>query len=218
VFDARSSLIAAAVLIFGLVVLIILYLYLNAWRKTTAKLIEDNLRRTGRLPGGYHEVTAKVRVGTRGALAGGGGSAGGELTLSGPGVVTTGQISEDYVAKLDGHPVTVTWTAEGHGRLSTPSGPTTKLTTSAPGIVHIKGEYNGKDVAVDVVSLDNLASEGKVPLIGGGYGGITIAILAVTVAAALTVLNLLPGAVLATLLGTVVSYFFVQRSSSDPSK
>jgi hypothetical protein len=61
-----------------------------------------------------------------------------------------------------------------------------------------------------VAAIDPAGSPGSLPLVGAGYGGVIVAIVAVTIAATITALGLLDGAALATLLGTVVAYFFVQ--------
>ena len=55
------------------------------------------------------------------------------------------------------------------------------------------------------------------PLIGGAYGGITVAITGLTIAGMLTALDKLDGAALAALLGSIVGYFFVGRANGDGS-
>lgn len=48
------------------------------------------------------------------------------------------------------------------------------------------------------------------PLFGAGYGGMTIAIVALTLASAATFYGVLDGAALVALAGAVVGYFFVE--------
>jgi hypothetical protein len=123
---------------------------------------------------------------------------------------------------VDGNPVECTWsvTLEGAAVVKPVTGKETALTAAKDGpltLTATTAEGGTASVPVVAVPAQQAGPRGSLPLIGTGYGGITIAILAVSVAGALTAIDKLPGAALATLLGTVVSYFFVQQQRNGGS-
>lgn len=191
------------VLGFGILTLVIVYYYLHRWRKTWQTMAADVLSRSGRLPG-IKLVQTEITV--QGVSS--------TVTIRGPGTVIVGQPSQPFIATIGDQLVSVEWQIDGDGaELSPSTGSQTVVTARSPGAfaVHAEKAGSAKSKPIYVAAIESApGSLGDLPLVGAGFGGITIAILAVSVAGALTAIGLLPGAALATLLGTVVSYFFVQ--------
>jgi hypothetical protein len=163
-----------------------------------------------------------VSVGIPAAARGGiGGAAADRLAIVGPEQVVVGQAAE-FTAKLGDAPAAdAAWTVEpaDAGRLQPVAGPATRFTATRAGQLTLKATVGGVTAPTRITAAAAADGQpGRIPLVGAGYGGITIAIVAVTVAAALTALGVLDGAALATLLGTVVSYFFVQQRDDRSSR
>ena len=193
---------AFLIVAFGAIALGLVYWFMNQWRQDLRLLMGATLARTGSLPAISY-----------GPQEGGTGRpldvAADELDIAGPAQVTVGEPAE-YTATD-----AATWTLNPPeaGKLNPTGGAKTTLTATTAGALQLTATVGVETKTIVIAALPPVASAGAIPLIGAGYGGITIAIVAVTVAAALTAVDALPGAALATLLGTVVSYFFVRREN-----
>lgn len=199
--------IAVALILLGAFATFLLYWYLNGWRRDTTRLTEKVLKDLKTLPDWVH-VSGGVNVepdGGREATAT-------KLEVVGSPVVAVGR-PEVYRATLDGKPVSVEWEVKGDATVSARNGEETSLTATKPGQIRLEAKA-GDETAfaiIGAVTAPAATPAGRLPLVGGGYGGLTVALVAITFAAALTAIGKLPDAALATLLGTVVSYFFAQR-------
>jgi hypothetical protein len=141
-----------------------------------------------------------------------------KLKINGPAQVHVGQASDAFTLLLDEQPVVGTWTVDsGEAKLHPETGSNATLTATKEGPITLSARHDGATAPASVVAVP-MPEHGMLPFVGGGYGGITIAVLAVSVGGALTAINLLNGAALATLLGTVVAYFFVQRPAASGSQ
>lgn len=204
----RSEELAYVLVAFGVVALGLVYWFLNRWRRDLGQVMGASLQRTNRLPDVVYSRQEGGGGGPRdvGALEQ-------ALEIGGPAMVTVGEEAA-YEATGDGaQGATWTLTPADAGRLDPAQGARTTLVASKVGPLQIGVTVGAVTKTVAVAAMPPSESPGSIPIIGAGYGGVTIAIVAVTVAAALTAIGALPGAALATLLGTVVSYFFVRRET-----
>jgi hypothetical protein len=74
----------------------------------------------------------------------------------------------------------------------------------------VRATVGGLSAAAHVVAVAARWRPGRIPFVGVGYGGITIAIIALTLAPAATAYGKLDGAALVALAGAIVGYFFVE--------
>jgi len=205
-----STRISGWVLLFGAGTLAFLYIYLYTWQQRTGVLTLAVLRRTGNLPT-YEHIPVYVRPPFEAA---GEEQPPKKLAITGPATAVLGRPSEPFQVTLDGQTVSATWETDwSRATLDPLEGPATRVTAVKEGPLQVRASVAESPLpAVAHVAVVAAArTPGSVPFVGGGYGGLTVAILAVTIAGALTAQGILPSAALATLLGTVVSYFFVQR-------
>lgn len=203
-----SPLVAFLVLLFGAFALLVMYDYLNRWRHDVGQWLTMAFAAGGRFPvvtwGPERPGDPHIRDAT------------GELTVTGPSALIVGERSQPFAATLGDQQVEANWTVRPStaATVDPESGKSTQVTATKEGQLTLTAQYPGaqsKDVVLPAIRAAAPTSPGSIPVIGYAYGGITIAIVAVAVAAAITALGLLDGAALATLLGTVVSYFFAQR-------
>ena len=210
-----STSVTGWILIVGAGALVLLYIYLFTWQRWTRSLTLAVLGRTGQLPT-YEHVPTYIKSAFE---AGGEEQAPKKLVITGPATAVLGRSSEPFKATLDGQPVPATWKTDwSRATLDPLEGPQTRVTPTKEGPLQLTATVadNPQPATANITVVAAAAAPGAVPLVGGGYGGMTIAILAITIAGALTAEGVLPAAALATLLGTVVSYFFVQRQGGQP--
>ncbi|MEA2449710.1 MAG: hypothetical protein QOG63_1642 [Thermoleophilaceae bacterium] len=199
----RDPGVAKWILLFGALVLGMTLLYLNGWRESWEGVTKLVFRRVGVLP----ETTFVSAVADE-LLE----EAAPVLEITGPLVLPVGR-TETYRATLDGSPAeSAAWVVAPPDRAAPapPSGAEIKVTAITAGPFTLTATANGATTDAHVAAIEPASSPGSLPLVGAGYGGVIVAIVAVTIAATITALGLLDGAALATLLGTVVAYFFVQ--------
>jgi hypothetical protein len=211
--SAGDRAIAAGVLVFGGAALLMTLLYLNSWRRATTSLARATLEKTGRLPVYEHNPIELQAAGARGI-----GEPASTLKIRGPSTLYVGRPAT-FTAVRDDKPVEAAWSVEPATATVEPERATAaKVTASRAGPVTVRAEVEGTtaEAHAGAVRAPARSGSGSVPLVGLGYGGVTIAIVAVTVAGAITALGVLDGAALAALLGTVVGYFFVERRSQPP--
>jgi hypothetical protein len=113
---------------------------------------------------------------------------------------------------LDGAPTEAEWAVQptDAGRAAPPKGETTTVTPTRLGPLTVRATAAGATVEVHAVAAAAPRRAGAIPLVGVGYGGITIAIIALTLTAAATAYGKLDGAALVTLAAAIVGYFFVE--------
>jgi hypothetical protein len=135
------------------------------------------------------------------------------LKIVGPPAVTVGQPAKFSAQTAEGPAANCTWSVDADRASVAPTtGAETVVIAKKPGPFTLKATAGGAPATATVVAVNTGdARRGALPIIGVGYAGLTIAIIAVTGAAALTALRIFPAAALSTLLGTVVSYFFLRR-------
>ena len=213
---APDPLTAIAILVLGLVALVLLYVFLETWRRAYITLTREGLRQVDLA---LHVVSV---LGTASLPAADGAPLADEdrptLTIKGPPRIDVGKPAM-FELRRDGALARGTWAVDGKGTVDPTEGDTAKVTATAPGRIRLRVSYETTSGPVLVISdeIEAVDPPGRslpIPLIAHGYGAFTVAILAVSVAAALTAAGWLPSAALATLLGTVVSYFFVKQDHS----
>jgi len=220
-----DRLIAVSMLLLGAIALYILFRYLDSWRSAYLDLSTQMIKRSGRLPGTISTLgtatsappAAPAGAQTRDAP----GSPPATLAVKGPPTVAVGQPAM-FSAWSGDTPAPATWRVlAGDAVLQPTEGAAVELTAAAPGAIALEAMIGSAPdrvpvpCAVVATKAPEAASSGSVPIFGEGYGAFMIAIVGISVAGALTAIGWLPGAALATLLGTVVSYFFVQRQSGS---
>jgi hypothetical protein len=206
-----DALVALGVLVFGALVLAMTLLYLDAWRRSAAELIKETLAGTGQLPE-YEAVAAAVpEAGARGAPA-----EEVRLNIRGPALVHVGHGSR-FRALQDGAAVSADWAVEPPeaGRTEPTSGAQTTVTPARLGPLAILATAGGVTSALHAVAVAAPRRVGRIPLVGVGYGGITIAIIALTLAGAATMYGKLDGAALVAIAGAIVGYFFVEARAQQ---
>lgn len=208
--DNDDALVAIAVLLFGAFALGIAVFYLDRWRTSTEALIKTTLAKTGELPE-LQVVGAAVPAGEEGVRGGLDQPEPVPLLVTGPALLQVG-VAATYSATQGGALATVAWTVDpaDAGTVDPASGDTARVTATKVGPLKVRGTLDATTAEVPAVAVAPARDAGRVPLVGVGYGGITISIFALTLAAAATVYGKLDGAALVTLAGAVVGYFFVQ--------
>jgi hypothetical protein len=204
------------VLLFGVGTLLLLYGFLFTWQQRTQALSLAALRRTGSLPT-YEHVPAYIKSPFEAEAVE---ELPKKLAITGPATAIVGRPSEPFTVTLDDQPTAATWSTDWtRATLEPLEGRETRLTAVKEGPLQVKANVQGgqQPAVANVTVVAAPPTPGSVPFVGSGYGGLTVAILAVTIAGALTAQGILPSAALATLLGTVVSYFFVQRRAGQDS-
>ena len=210
-----DAVVAVGVLVFGALALAMTLLYLNAWRRSSAELIKHTLAATGQLPD-YEFVAAALPDETARDL-----EAPVPLSIRGPALVHVGRGAR-FRALQGGEAVQVEWAVDPaeSGRAEPSAGDRTTVTPTRLGPLTVRATAGDATAEAHAVAVAAPRRTGRVPLVGVGYGGITIAIIALTLAAAATAYGSLDGAALVALAGAVVGYFFVdargqQAASSD---
>lgn len=204
---------AVAILAFGAIVLGLALWFLSGWRQSYQALASLSLERTGALPVIDHNPVEQ-QVGARGGTPP-------TLRIRGPALLYVGRAAS-FTALQDGAPVRATWSiaassagAEPPARVEPADGENTKVSASRVGPVTVRATVAGTVAEAHATAVAPPARRGGVPLIGGSYGGITVAITGLTIAGMLTALDKLDGAALAALLGSIVGYFFVGRGANS---
>lgn len=200
--------IALAILMLGALTLWGIYRYLNAWRKDYVKASNRTSKSGGSMIADY--ISGSVTIAPS-ALAKAG-TPHGELRIEGPNelIVAAPATIRAFVGN---EPVEVSWKTEGPVSCDRTSGSEASVTATETGSITLKAVYEGREATATFKAKESTRQASSAfPLAGEGYAGITVAILSVTVGGALTAVGVLPAAALATLLGTVVSYFFAQRA------
>lgn len=203
---------AVAILAFGAIVLGLSLWFLSGWRESYQALASLSLERTGALPVIDHNPVEQ-QTGARGGTTA-------TLRIRGPALLYVGRTAT-FTALQDDAPVRATWSVtappaggEPPARVEPTVGEETKVTASRPGPVTVRATVAGTVAEAHTSAVAPPARRGSVPLIGGAYGGITVAITGLTLAGMLTALDKLDGAALAALLGSIVGYFFVGRGAN----
>jgi hypothetical protein len=209
---ADGSKVAGWILLFGLLILLLMFAYLNLWRRDIGRWILTAFRRTDQFPR-YDHIPVTARPTEEARLAGAEES---QIVVHGPALVTVGVESAPFTVRKDAVVVQADWAVEPADAAGVDPGrrQAVRVTATKEGPFQVKAQVPGViDAAVAHVTANAAAPPGEIPFVGAGYGGLMVAIAAVTIAGSLTALGVLPGAALATLLGTVVSYFFVRSTT-----
>jgi hypothetical protein len=213
--DNSEVALAVAILAFGAIVLALALWFLSGWRTSYQALASQSLERTGVFPVVDHNPVELQQTGARGA-----GDTTAAIRIRGPAIVFVGRPAT-FTALQDDTAVRATWSvaapsggAGAPARVEPAQGEETKATASRLGPVTIRAAVGAVVAEAHATAVAPPARRGSVPLIGGAYGGITIAITGLTIAGMLTALDKLDGAALAALLGSIVGYFFVGRAAN----
>jgi hypothetical protein len=203
-----SPTLAKWLLVFGVIALGLTLLYLHGWQESWTSLAGSALGRTGSLPDFVFVSPVVPDVTARGMDV-----EQATLEIEGPLTLPVNQSGTYRVRDLkQGDKPTWSVDPEDAASVSPASGPKTTLKPTREGPLALAATTaTGKGVA-QIAAVRAQSAAGTLPLVGVGYGGVVLAIVAVTVASSVTALGLLDGAALATLLGTVVAYFFAQAS------
>ena len=208
-----QALVAIGMLAFGALALGMTLLYLNAWRRSSARLIKDTLEVTGRLPD-YEFVAAAVpEPGARELEP--------TITLSirGPALVHVGRGAR-FQAFQDDASVDAEWAVDPPeaGRVEPTTGAQTTVTPARLGPLTVRATAAGATAEAHAVAVAAPRRGGRVPLVGVGYGGITVSIIGLTLMAAATAYGVLDGAALVAFASAVVGYFFVEARGQQATQ
>lgn len=196
------------VLLFGLLVIVAMLIYLYAIQSRHYETVDAIVSVGGDIP-------PAVSVGTfaldRGDVP---------VTIDGPGIVTVGKPAA-FTARQGSTEVIVDWSVEparenapAGASVDPANGATTKLTATTAGSYKLTAKLQGQmadQVTVMAVAPAGGGSGGAgLAFIGEGYGTLVLAIVVLAAATVLGILDILDGAALATLFGTIVGYIFVK--------
>jgi hypothetical protein len=213
--DSHSGLVVAA-LFFGFLVIVALLLYLS--------LVQDKYYRTseglvtlGRVIPTAISIKAIER--DRDGI-----EAVSEIKIKGPGVVVCGQAAQ-FKAVSGGAEQTVDWTVEhtdeGTGQVGVEpaSGSHVQVNVAEAGSYKLIAKQ-GAEVRDEVVFnavVPEPADQKTVglPFVGEGYGTVVIAVVILSIAGALGFAGVLDTSAIATLLGAIAGYIFVQASGGS---
>ncbi|HEV2975103.1 MAG TPA: hypothetical protein VGX69_08920 [Solirubrobacteraceae bacterium] len=205
--------IAIAILLLGIASLGFAYLFYDRWRGSYQALAGATLRSTGHLPSVEVNPVELAQFRARGIEA-----AAQQPVLKGPAAVHVGE-SVVYAASVGDAPANCTWSVQpADAATVTPStGPQTTLVATKEGALTLAGKVgDGAASELHLVALPATA-EGKIPLLGVGFGGVAAAISAFAIAGALTALNIVSGSAFIAFLGPLVGYFFAQSREGGGS-
>jgi hypothetical protein len=196
------------ILIFGLLVLSGLLTYLNV-AENRYYLSVHNLARLGR-------DSAQDPVGSTGQ-----GVTGAAAAVDGPTTITVGTATT-YKVSGSNVPASPAWTVDPADAASVnpATGAQVSVTAAKPGAFKLTATDPGNLIQVAPISIAALASNPqvtKLPFVGQGWGSIAIALVVADLAAVLGIAGILPGAVIATLYGTLLGYLFGAKAPAGDS-
>jgi hypothetical protein len=145
------------------------------------------------------------------------------VQIKGPDTATVGEKAV-FQALRAGEPVDVTWMlVEGEATLDPASGTAASSVTVTPtkaGAFALKaksGDIETSPLKVTVVDAPEEKSKTTLPFVGDGYGTVLIAIVLLTFASVLALMDKLSTDAVATLFGAVAGYLFAVRPSASGS-
>jgi hypothetical protein len=202
---------AVGVLVFGLLVILMLFGYL-AWAEDRYfNFAKSFLRRTGRAPP-TRDVPARLLLTTLLETKAGTAS----LVIDMPHALTVGEEQPAH-AKLGDKAVVAKWTVDPSTGLTIDpaEGETVKVKAEEAGTYKVTATAAGHSITapVTVAEAENGGDRGGVPFVGAGYGTILIAIVLIVAATVLGLLDILDSQALATLFGALAGYVFVKGAS-----
>ncbi len=205
--------IAVGILALGVIGLLFAYLFYNGWRNSYQKLADAALRTTRRLPQTIFNPVESAQFRSRGLSQE---AAAQHPVVQGPAAVVVGEPAK-YKATVGDAPATsCAWAVEpaDSATVKPASGAETTVTATKEGPITLTATVAGAEPTLVHITAIPKVAEGGVPLLGAGFGGLAAAVLAFTIAGALTALNILSGSAFIAFLGPVVGYFFAATRDS----
>ncbi len=145
-----------------------------------------------------------------------------EVKIEGPGVVVCGQAAQ-FKAVSGGAEQTVDWAVEhtdvGTGQVGVEpaSGPRVQVNVVEAGsykLIAKQGAEVRDEVVFNAVAPESADEKSAgLPFVGEGYGSVLIAVVILSIAGALGFAGVLDSSAIATLLGAIAGYIFVQANS-----
>jgi hypothetical protein len=207
-----DALVTLGVLVFGTLALGMTLWFMNEWRKSSTALIRETLEVTGSLP----ELDAIAPTVGEADARRGRPVAASQLRIHGPPLVHVGRDAR-YQVFRDDQPVEADWALHpadaAHAEAA--AGAEMTMTPAREGSMKIRATVDGEIVEMPVLAVAPRRAAGRVPLVGVGYGGIAIAIFALTIAGAATTYGKLDGAALVTFASAIVGYLFVDARAQQ---
>ena len=214
--SAGDHWLAFAILVLGAAAVGFAYLFYNGWRRSYQTLAAAALSRSGHYP----ETTFDpVEVGTFRVASVAPADAHAQAVVKGPSAIVAGQPAV-FSATVSGQPApTCQWGLDpaDAGTVMPATGAQTTLTAPKPGTVTLTATIPGGEATLVPLTVVAATSDGGVPLLGSGFAGVAAALIAFTIAGALTALGVLSGTAFIAFLGPVVGYFFGQSRDSGNS-
>ena len=214
--SAGDHWLAVAILVLGAVAVGFAYRFYNGWRSSYERLAAAALSRTGRYP----ETTFDpVETGTFRRAGVAPADAHAQAVVKGPSAIVAGQPAV-FSATVAGQPApTCQWALDPSdaGTVTPAVGAQTTLIAPKPGTVTLTATIPDGQPTLVPLTVVAATSDGGVPLLGSGFSGVAAALVAFTIAGALTALGVLSGTAFIAFLGPVVGYFFGQSRDSGGS-
>jgi hypothetical protein len=205
--------IAAAIFALGLLAVLIAYRFYDGWRQSYQRLALAALKTTGRFPNTTFNPVEQQQAGVNLLFDPGAAPATPVApVISGPVAIALGE-KASYSATVDDAPATAcTWTIEPAevATVDPKEGSSVTVTPTKEGAFTLTATVEGHPPAVINLAAVAKSSEGGVPLLGTGFAGFTAAIVAISLAAGLTVLNIVGSEAFIAFLGPVLGYFFAK--------
>jgi hypothetical protein len=206
--NGNLRLTAVAFIAFALLVIGAVLLYLNSAQKRFYETIRAAIRRLGTIPPAESIPSFQAGVAAAASTS--------TLKIVGPSVLKVGEATT-FTALVDGVEASATWAVEPSDGISDPGAEASSvaLTASKAGTFKITATATGADGqpvsdSVQVTALQVPDKLPALPLIGAGYGTVTIAIVAITAVVVLGMLDFLDGQALATFFGGIIGYIFLK--------
>lgn len=202
--------IAILIFILGALAVVLAYVFYDRWRKSYETLALSALKTTGTFP---NTIFNPVELAQFQARALGEQQTTQKPVVVGPAAVTV-DVPATYSATADNAPAdSCSRTVEpvDAAKIEPATGASVTVTASKEGAFTLNAKIgDGEPTPVPVTAMPKAASSSGIPLLGTGFAGFTAAIIAIALAAGLTVLNVLGSEAFIAFLGPLVGYFFAQ--------
>jgi hypothetical protein len=210
--------IAIAIFVLGAFVVVLAYAFYDRWRKSYQALALSALKTTGKFPDTIFNPVEQAQFAAR-ALGEGVKPPPAQPVVSGPTAVAVDE-KATYSATVDDSPAdSCSWAIEPSDAATVEPaiGASVRVTANKEGPFTLSAKIGEGTPTVVHVAAVAKAAAGGVPLLGTGFAGFAAAMVAIVLAAGLTVLEVLGSEAFIAFLGPLLGYFFAQGRDTGHS-
>lgn len=215
--DEGNEEMAVGIILLGAFGVLMAYVFYDRWRGSYENLALSVLKTTGSPPVTIFNPAEDPQFRSREITAE---AASQQPVVSGPATVVVGEPTT-YKAEVSGGSAnSCTWQVkpEGAATVQPSSGATVIVTATKEGPFTLSVKSTDGEPTLAPVTAIGKASQGGVPLLGGGFAGVVAVIIAVAIAGSLTALGTLGADAFIAFLGPILGYFFAQTQGAGEEK